>query len=350
MNDNNNFYSQAAKYALIDLHLHLDGSMTTQEVLEMSKMCTVSLPTTEITELDELLKCPEHCSDLNDYLKCFDLPLKVLQTKETIRFAVASLLKRLANSGLLYAEVRFAPQLHLMKGLSQTQVVESAVEGLHDALSDRGGKFTAQLILCCMRGKDNDTQNMETVRTAESFLGRGVCACDLAGAEGLFKTDRYKGLFQEACRLGVPFTIHAGEAEGVSSVEYAVSYGAKRVGHGIRAFDDERVKRMLSEKGVTLELCPTSNLDTKALNGVTSYEQYPIQQFLKSNVPITINTDNMTVSNTTLRKEFERLFEAGVITTEDAHRLVKNAVDASFQTEEQKAQLLQACLSVMEQE
>lgn len=329
------------KYALIDLHLHLDGSISPDAMIRMAEMSDLQLPTTEHEALAKMLAVPEDCEDLTEYLQCFDLPQQVLQTEETISFSVYDLITRLSEQGLLYAEIRFAPQLHLQKGLTQQEVVEAAIAGLNDATSQTGMK--ANLILCCMRGQGNEEENLETVRLTKLYLNNGVVACDLAGAEALYPSSDYKDLFQYAKDIGVPFTFHAGEADDSSSVRDGMSFGAQRIGHGIRTFNDEATKKMIYEKDVFLEICPTSNLQTKALQGIENIKDYPLAAFFDSNVAITINTDNMTVSNTTLKNEFEKLLKNNVITPKQAEQVVYNAVNAAFLTQSEKEQLKSLC-------
>ncbi|MGL4789980.1 MAG: adenosine deaminase, partial [Anaerotignaceae bacterium] len=166
------------KFPLIDLHIHLDGSLSPNSVIEMAKNDNISLPTYNEEELKTLLSAPLNCTDLNQYLQCFYIPTQVLQTKDNISFAVKSLIERLNEEGLVYAEIRFAPQKHLEKGLTQEEVIQSAINGMNTALNKYPIK--AQLILCAMRGDNNYQENMETIRLAEKYLGKGVAACDLA--------------------------------------------------------------------------------------------------------------------------------------------------------------------------
>ena len=164
---------------MIDLHLHFDGSLLPRTVLELAQEQGILLPATEPDELKLFLAAPEECGSLNEYLEKFDLPLQVLQTKEAVRKAMYILVSSLKEQGMLYAEIRFAPQLHTKKGMSQEQVVKAALSGMQEALI--GSFFNCKLILCCMRGADNLGENLLTVRTAATFLGRGVAAVDLAG-------------------------------------------------------------------------------------------------------------------------------------------------------------------------
>lgn len=327
-----------SKYSLIDLHLHLDGSLTADSVLKMAEICGEELPSYDRNIIAGMLKCPEDCSDLNDYLKCFDLPLSVLQTEETIEYSVYDLLKRLSEQGLVGAEVRFAPQLHLQKGMTQLQVVQAAVRGAEKAEKETG--IISGLLLCCMRGDSNKAENAETVRIAAKLKGDIVVGCDLAGAEALFPTEGFEDIFNIAVDNGVPFTIHAGEAAGTDEIYTAVSFGALRIGHGIRSFDSPATLKMLSENGITLELCPTSNLDTRALDGINSISDYPVKEFFRNNVKVTVNTDDMAVSGTTLEFEYRKLFEYGLITEAQAEETVYNAVNASFLPDGKKQRLI----------
>lgn len=318
---------------MIDLHLHFDGSLFPRTVIELAEEQGIGLPSYEPDELKLFLTAPVDCKSLNEYLEKFDLPLSVLQTKEAIRKAMYTLLSSLKEQGMLYAEVRFAPQLHLQKGLTQEEVVKAAVFGMQEAVA--GSFFKANLILCCMRGGDNREANLQTVRTAAMFLGRGVAAVDLAGAEALFPTEDFEELFAYAKELGVPYTIHAGEADGPESIEDALRFGTKRIGHGVRAREDAAMLERLKEEQITLEMCPTSNVQTKA---VASMEDHPVLDYLRKGLKVTVNTDNMTVSDTTVEREYQALQELGM-TQEEYLQLLMNAVDAAFLSEEEKGRM-----------
>lgn len=235
---------------------------------------------------------------------------------------------------MLYAEVRFAPQSHLRKGLTQEDAVKAAILGMQEATA--GSFFMAKLILCCMRGGDNQEANRKTIETAAAFLGRGVAAVDLAGAEALFPTADYEELFAYAKDLGLPFTIHAGEADGPESIETALRFGAARIGHGVRANEDEKVLELLRESQIPLEMCPTSNVQTKA---VSSFLEHPILRYLRSGLKVTVNTDNMTVSDTTIEREYRRLKTELGMTEEERKALLFNAADAAFLTEEERGRM-----------
>lgn len=320
---------------MIDLHLHLDGSLDTDTILFLAREDGVALPAYDDKGLRPYITAPKGCLGLNEYLKRFDLPLRVLQTAFALEYAVSELILRLDAAGMRYAEIRFAPQLHMQNGLTQQEVVEAALCGLRNGVGS-SKHMKAQLILCCMRGEGNEKENEQTVHLAKAYLEKGVAAIDLAGAEGLYSTQKYQSLFALAARLDVPFTIHAGEADGAQSVRAAVEFGARRIGHGIRMCEDAAVMDMVIEQGIALELCPTSNLQTGA---VCAIREYPIRRFLNAGVIATVNTDNMTVSNTTVKNELALLRKGISLTAEEEKMLLLNAVYASFLPEEDKQTL-----------
>ncbi len=314
---------------MIDLHLHLDGSLSPQLARELAEMDQVPLP----ENLESALKAPEDCQSLNDYLGCFELPVALLQTAPALTHATRSLCRRLDQQGLLYAEIRFAPQLHTRLGLSQYRAAEAVCLGLAQARKECP-RFRAQAILCCMRGAEPEA-NRTTVQLARDLLGKGVCGADLAGAEALFPTQDYQSLFQMAGELGLPFTIHAGEAAGPESIRAALAFGAKRIGHGVRAMEDPALVLELAARQIPLELCYTSNLQTKA---VADPSAFPLREFLWRGLAVTINTDNMTVSGTSLRREYQKL----LITPEEQAVLMENGVKAAFLNSKGKRALLLA--------
>lgn len=326
-------------YGIIDLHLHLDGSLSAEWMIEWAHKQQIALPVTEAQALLPYISVPQDCSDLNQYLRCFEIPLSLLQTAEALSDAVEHLILRLSEAGLVYAELRFAPQLHTQM-LSQQQALQAALAGLERGLA-QSQLFRANLILCCMRGADNQAQNLETIRLAKQYLVEGqagVVAIDLAGAEGLFPTENFATEFQLANQLGVPFTLHAGEAAGAESVAQALDFGASRIGHGIRAVESEGVMQRLSQQKVPLEMCPCSNLQTKT---VRSLAEYPLRQFLVRGILATLNTDNMTVSQTHIQQEFDLLTREYGLQQSEAKQLLKNAIAAAFLTADDKAQLTQ---------
>lgn len=324
---------------MIDLHLHLDGSLLPEDILFLAALSQTPLPCDNAEALRPMLQVAPDCRDLGEYLEKFDLPLQVLQTEQAISYGVYSTVKRLAADGLVYGEIRFAPQLHQARGLRQQQVVAAAVDGLIKGISVF--KVPAQLILCCMRGDENLQANLETVRVAKEFLGEGVCALDLAGNEFAYPTENFEEIFRLAKELEVPYIIHAGEAAGPESVWQALSLGAKRIGHGVRSIEDPDLVKKLAQLQVPLEMCFTSNLQTKA---VKQEQDYPLRDYLRQGVCVTVNTDNMTVSGTNLRQEYRLLQAQFGLSGDTLKKLCCNAADNAFITSQQ-ADLLKAQIS-----
>lgn len=318
-----------------DLHLHLDGSLSIAAVKTLAAMENIPLGISD-SQLRQRLSVSPECRDLNEYLEKFDFPLQLLQSEKAITFAVKDLCKRLVDNGLWYAEIRFAPQLHMKNGLSQAQAVEAAVTGILSFEAENIKEFSCSLILCCMRSDNNRQLNLDTVETAARFLSKGVCAVDLAGAEGLYPTKNFEEIFRYANELNVPFTIHAGEAAGPDSIRCALSFGAKRIGHGIQAVKDEALIKQLADEQIPLELCPTSNLNTRIFESPYSY---PVRKLIDGGVKVTVNTDNMTVSDTNIKKEFEFLKKYCNLSDEILHTIVLNGIDASFAAEEYKEKM-----------
>ena len=322
---------------MIDIHLHFDGSLPLDLVQRQAKLQQLPYADLPKEELRDLIVCPIECESLNDFLARFAIPLEILQTYDSLCESVEAVLDILKSQGILYAELRFAPQHHTKKGLNQEEAVKAALEGLQRGLQD--GRMKAQLILCAMRGDGNDDENFETLRLAEKYLHRGVCAFDLAGAEALFPTEHYRELFARAKALGVPFTIHAGEAAGPESVRAALSFGAKRIGHGVHAIEDPALVAELKEKQTILECCVISNVQSKA---VKCAEEHPVRYFLEQGLKVTLNTDNMTISQTSMAKEVSFVREHLGLTKEQEKRLYLNAVDGAFLDQKSKEELKHA--------
>jgi len=320
------------KYAIVDLHLHLDGSLSAKAILEVARKENIKLPTDDEEELNKLLMVPENCKSLNEYLERFSIPNLVLQSTSGLEICTLDLLKRLADDGLKYVEIRMAPQLSICKGLSQEEVVETLVKTCKKAENFR---IFSNLILCMMRGEDTKEKNLETIRVAKKYLGKGVVAIDLAGAEGLFPNEMFEEEIKLINKLNIPLTIHAGEASGANSVKSALEYGAVRIGHGIHSIEDDSVLNELRSKNIYLEVCPKSNLDTKTIK---DYKELPLRQFIEKGIKVSINTDDMTVSNTTLKQEYQTLEKLG-FNEKELHNFAENSINASFADKKTKEYL-----------
>lgn len=324
--------SEIKKMPKIVLHLHIDGSLRPNTVKEyLDKILEKDIP---IEKVEKSLMVEKDCRDLNQYLEKFDIPGRVLQTSEQLERATFELYEDLAKQNVVYAEARFAPSKHRLAGLSYEQVVEATIRGLNRAKEQFG--IEGNIILCCMRGEgeENRKETLETVNVAKKYLGQGVCAIDLAGAEALFATEKFEYIFELAKKENIPFTIHAGEADGPESIKKAIEFGTKRIGHGVRCIEDKKLMEKLREEGITLEVCPISNIQTQAVEG-----KHPLQEIYKSGIRTTINTDNNTVSNTNILEEYNWVLTNTELSLDDLAKMNEYAVRSIFGTEQQKRKI-----------
>ena len=311
---------------LIELHLHLDGSLRPDTVWELANEQGIDLPLHSLEEVRNQMRVPENCKTLEEYLERFDLPLLVLQKADALERVTFELVEDLAKAGVEYAEIRFAPQLSVQEGLTQAEVVEAAVQGAKRGMQAYPG-IRVGLILCCMRGDTNEALNLETVEVARQYLGDVVCAVDIAGAESLFPTEQFKKVFDKVQAYHLPMTIHAGEAAGPESMRTALSFGTKRIGHGVAAIHDAELMQELIDQNVTLEVCVTSNYHTKV---VPSIAEHPIRKLFDAGVRVTVNSDNMTASGTNLGKEIEILKNTFGFTEDELAKMMEYAWEARF--------------------
>lgn len=302
----------------IELHVHLDGSVIPDTVNELTNY--------KYSDLNEIL-IANNCNNLGDYLKKFELPLSVLQTKDNLTRVSYELCEEMLKENVIYAEIRFAPILHT-NNLTLEEVLLSVLKGIIKS------NLKVNLILCMMRGFDFK-DNLATVDLASKYLNKGVCALDLAGDEAKYPNNLYKDLFVRAKDLNIPFTIHSGEASDYKSIDEALSLGASRIGHGINC-NMEQIE-YFKKNNIVLEMCPTSNIQTKAIKNI---KEHPIYNLYKQGVLTTINTDNRTVSNTSLTKEYELLLFNFSFSIDDIIKMNENAIKGSFLNDSDKEELL----------
>lgn len=314
---------QLIKLPKVELHLHLDGSVS---INLASKLTNIS-----IEELKDKMIAKDKCHNLSEYLTKFDFPCSIMQTKENLTLISKDLVDRLAKQNVIYAEIRFAPMFHTNKGLTYEEVVEAVLKGLQS-----NPNIKTNLILCMMRGLPREN-NLKTIEVAEKYLNRGVCALDLAGAEDKYKIDDYLELFEIANSKNIPFISHAGENGNADEVRKAINIGAKRIGHGIHSIESEEVLNLIKEKNILLEVCPTSNVQT---NSIDKYENHPIEKLYKLDIPLSINTDNSTVSNISLTEEYLKLSNYFNFTIDDYKKMNINAINSSFLHSKEKEELL----------
>ncbi|EOL50402.1 adenosine deaminase [Enterococcus caccae] len=313
----------------IELHCHLDGSIRPETLRKIAEQQEILLPVDDAA-LKELLIAPKDCQSLNDYLERFDLVLTCLQTEEALKTAAIDIISQAAEENIQYIEVRFAPSLHTEKGLSLPQVISAVLSGLEYGQQAFGVKSNA--LLCGMRHEElKDIEKI--VHLAEEFKTNGIVGFDLAGNEIDFPPYTFEETLTLVDHLNIPLTLHAGECGCGKNVADAIHLGAKRIGHGIALKDTPEYFSLLHEKGTLIEMCPTSNFQTKT---VTHLEDYPFQTFLDNGINICINTDNRTVSDTTLTDEFMKLHEWYGITYADMEQLNHNAINGAFISDSEK--------------
>jgi adenosine deaminase len=311
----------------IDLHFHLDGSIVLPIAKELGRIQNIKLPGENDEELEKHLSV-ESAENLSQFLKCFELPLELLQTEIGITESIKLVANNIKSQGVIYVEMRFAPQFHTKKGLNQEKVIQAAIKGKNEA------SIKVNLILCFIRRKNNKKENEETLRLAKEYFKTGdIVAVDIAGDEENNPIKDYKDLFDKCKEYGIPFTIHAGEAAGPESVKNAINLGAKRIGHGTRAFTDNNVVELIREKGIFLEMCPTSNEKTKALDNM---DDFPFMNYLNKGIKVTLNTDDMAIARTTLANEFRYMEEKFGLNYEQEKIIISNSIDAAFATDDVK--------------
>lgn len=318
----------------IELHCHLDGSMSVGLVKQLLKKLGEEY---SVEELEERLRAPMDCESLAQYLERFDLPIRCLQDADGLRAAARDLAAAAAKENVRYLEVRFAPAFSTAQGLSVRTVLESVREGLSAA--ERETEIATGILVCGMRNLDMET-NLAMLREARELYGCGVVGCDLAGDERAYPTTRFAEFFHRAREYGMPYTIHAGECGSREEIRTALDLGASRIGHGIAMKGDSDLMRECADKRIGVELCPTSNLQTKAVPDIADY---PLAEFLAAHVPVSVNTDNRTVSDTTCTDEFLRLSDAGMMNERISEQIYRDSVEMCFAPDDVKHRLL-TCL------
>lgn len=327
------------QFPKLDLHLHLDGSVPPETLFQLAKEQGVPVPGETLAGYLEYIRRCAQCGSVNEYLKMFDLPVAVMQDGNSLTRVTRELIRLLYRQNLAYAEIRFAPQLHTRKGLSQAGAVEAVLAGREQGLKECPGFDVG--ILCCMMCIGPETanwkENAETVEVTRAYLDRGVVGLDLAGAEGIVPLKNFAPLFQRAAELGIPCTCHAGDSQGPDTVRDAMDFGARRIGHGHHIYDDPELVRRAIREGITIEVCPTSNIQCMTQ---PSYGQHPAKKLLDMGLNVTVNTDNMTFAGVDLEAEYGHCLGEMGFTPEDLVKMSENSIRAAFLSEEKRLALL----------
>jgi adenosine deaminase len=317
------------KLPKIELHCHLDASVRISTVADLGRQIGLTLP----EPLAPALVAPEICLDLADFLSRIDLALEVMQHRHQLVRIAREFVEDLALDGVIYGEVRFAPQLHLRQGLSLQEVVEAVHEGLLQGQREFG--VATGLILCCLR-HEPAARGVEIAKLALANRDK-VCALDLAGDEARFSGAAHAEAFALARAAGLRRTVHAGEAAGAESIREALELlGAERIGHGVRIEESADLEQAVKDAAVALEMCPLSNVQTRA---ATSLANHPIHRLLQRGLRVTVSTDARTVSPTTVSAEFERLASTFGWGEAEFWRCQQHAVAAAFVSPQMRAAL-----------
>lgn len=319
-----------------ELHNHIDGGVRVQTVLELAQKHQVELPSYQYEELLKTLTIDESCTSLLEYFKPFEYTLNVLQTEDALERAMYEYLEDSSKDNIKYIEARFSPALHMQKSLSLKKVMEAILAGKKQAEKDFHIK--CNLIICGLRQNDIQT-NMELAQLAVDYKHRGVVAFDLAGEEYGRPAKNHIKAFEIAIKNNLCRTVHAGEADGAHSIADSIHYlGAQRIGHGTHLFEDADLLNFVVDSQIGLEVCLTSNMQTKSVADIT---KHPIQDYLKKNVAITINTDSTLISGTTLSKEYELASKLYGFDRENITQIMLNGFQQAFLPFDEKQDLIQ---------
>ncbi|MEV6864611.1 adenosine deaminase [Streptosporangium subroseum] len=317
------------------LHDHLDGGLRPETIIDLARETGYDgLPTTDVEGLRAWFSEASNSGSLELYLQTFDHTVGVMQTRESLIRVAAECAQDLADDGVVYAEVRYAPEQHTSTGLSLEEVIEAVQEGFRIGSEGRG--IRVGTLLTAMR---HQARSMEIAELAVRYRDVGVVGFDIAGAEAGYPPTRHLDAFEYLQRENAHFTIHAGEAFGLPSIWQAIQWcGADRLGHGVRIIDDitvqgdgtaklGRLAAYVRDKRIPLEMCPTSNLQTGA---ATSIAEHPIGLLRSLNFRVTVNTDNRLMSATSLSGEFFKLTEAFGYGWDDMQWFTINAMKSAF--------------------
>ena len=315
----------------IELHCHLDGSVHPERIRDYLARQGEEIP----ADFDERISVAEDCPSLTEYLRCFELPLRWLQTEEGLEQAVIDLLHDAKEEHTRYIEIRFAPTLHLEGGLTYERVFEALARGKARGEEETGVRCA--FIVCAMR-HHTERRNLDMLEAAGRYYPHLVCAADLAGDENAFPTTVHATFFRRAGELGIPYTIHSGETGNKANIETALELHAGRLGHGIAMREDAELIERCRKFGVGVEMCPTSNFQTKSSTG---WENYPLKAYLAAGLTVCLNTDNRTVSRTDLNREYLRAMEEGGCDRREILRLLENACKMAFAPEAWKQNYLE---------
>lgn len=333
----------------IDLHLHLDGAFRFSTIWELAEKQNVKMTKDTLEEYISYIRYSANCGSVNQYLRMFDDPQKVMQDYESLSRITFELIEDLVHQGLGYAEIRFAPQFHTQKGMSQFEATEAVLEGRKKAL-EKYPTMRANIIACMMSlgpTAVNEKENYETIEVCKKYRNDGLVGIDLAGAEGIVPLSDFGKFFAKAKEANLNMTCHAGDSQGPDTVRDAISFGVTRIGHGHHIYEDQALCEIAKEKQIALEICPTSNI--QCLTEPT-YKLHPAKKLFDMGIPVTINTDNMTLAGTTLDDEYDHCINQMGFNRKDIIQMNINSINASFADEQTKESIRNKLLEALKGE
>jgi adenosine deaminase len=337
-------YSLFQRLPKTDLHVHLDGSMRLQTVLDLAQEQKVELPARDLDGLRRAMHIGENTGSLVRYLEAFDVTLAVLQNADGLYRAAYELAEDAAAENVRYMEVRYSPMLHTRNGMRLTQIVETVLKAGHDAAQAFG--IETRLILCGIRNISAES-SLEMAELAVAYKNRGVVGYDLAGAEYDYPPKDHQEAFALVRRNNINVTIHAGEAYGPASIAQALHVcGAHRIGHGCRLREDGDLLHYVVDHRIPLECCPSSNVHTGA---VRSLESHPIKLYYSLGGRVTINTDNRLITDTTMSRELYLLHTKLGFSLRDIKQVIMNGFKSAFLPFHEKRRYLEKIGEELEQ-
>ncbi|HWH25797.1 MAG TPA: adenosine deaminase [Pseudolysinimonas sp.] len=346
----------------VSLHDHLDGGLRPQTIIDLAEPLGIELPTTDAEELGAWFATQSDSGSLVEYLKTFDVTTAVMQTREGLTRVAHDFVTDLAADGVIYGEIRWAPEQHLQRGLSLDETVEAVQEGINAGIAEveaAGGWIRVGQLVSAMRHLDRGT---EIAELALRHRTRGVVGFDIAGPEAGFPPSRQREAFELLASEWFPTTVHAGEADGLDSIRGALLDGrAQRLGHGVRIAeditfegeDDEgrfvalgQLAQWVKDRGIALECSPSSNLQTGAFAAWGSeMSDHPFDLLYQLGFRVTVNTDNRLMSATTLTRELSVLVDTFGYDLDDLQAFQLNAAEVAFLPLEDRQELIERILS-----
>ncbi len=334
-----------ARLPKVELHCHLDGSVRPETILDLGQKQNVSLPASTPEDMAAILKIGKNRGSLTDYLTRFPIILSVLQTPDALERVTYELIEDVARENTRYIEIRYSPILHTEQSMTMEESVSAVKKGIQRGRKDFG--VEAGIIVCGIRNISAEA-SLKLADLTVRFKSKGVVGFDLAGAEENFPAKDHREAFYLILNHNINATIHAGEAFGPSSIHQALHYcGAHRIGHGTRLKEDKDLMHYVNDHRIPLEICLTSNWHT---HSVRSLKYHPMKYYFDQGIRVTLNTDNRTISDTTLTKEFQLAHDLFGFSLKDLRKIIITSAKSTFLSHSKRKILTKSIAEELEQE